>query len=199
MRAFMIRISFAAALCGGVLGAMGSAALAHVGQHAAQFAGGLAHPLTGLDHLLAALAVGLWASQLEHPARWLLPVVFPAVMILGALLASGGPALSMIEPAIAASVLILGALIAAARRPAVLVSAPLVALFALLHGYSHGLAGSPEGSILAYCFGIAATTLAVVGMGFGAGLLAARAPLRRAARTAGAAIAVGGAVLLLAA
>jgi urease accessory protein len=199
MRASIMRISLAAALCGVALSATSSAALAHVGHKAAEFVGGLAHPLTGLDHLLAALAVGLWSSQLERPARWLLPIVFPAAMIIGALLAIGGPPLSMIESAIAASVLVFGALIAGARRPAMIVAVPLGALFALLHGYSHGLTAPAQGTLLPYYAGFTMVTLALAGIGLGAGLLAARTPLRLAVRAGGAVIAAVGAILLFAA
>ncbi|HWP27842.1 MAG TPA: HupE/UreJ family protein [Xanthobacteraceae bacterium] len=198
MRAFIVRFSLTAIL-GGALSALSSAASAHPGPHAAEFTGGLAHPFTGLDHLLAALAVGLWASQLDRPARWLLPTMFPTVMIFGALLALGGPALSLIEPAIAASVLILGALIAGARQPAMLVSVPLTAAFALLHGYSHGLAAPEQGSILAFYVGLTAATAALHGLGLSAGLFAARTRWCFAAQSAGAAIALVGALLLFAA
>lgn len=182
---------------------MSATALAHVGQHggphAAGFAGGLAHPLTGLDHLLAALAVGLLTSQLGRPARWLLPVVFFVAMIAGALLAIGGPALRLIEPATAASVLVLGGLIAVAQRPGMLVLMSLVGTFGVLHGYSHGLAAPAQGALLAYFAGFTVTTLALAGTGFGAGLLAARTPLRLAVRGIGGTIAAVGAVLLFAA
>jgi urease accessory protein len=194
-----LRFSVTAALCGAPLIASGSGALAHVGPHAAEFTGGFAHPWTGLDHLLAALAVGLWASQLERPACWLLPVVFPGAMIIGAVLAVGGPAPRMIEPAIAASVLVLGALIASTWRPATIVSAALVVAFALLHGYSHGLAAAAQGPFLAYYAGLTVATAALHGIGLGGGLLAARTQLRLAARGVGAVIAAAGAVLLFAA
>ncbi|HXF89181.1 MAG TPA: HupE/UreJ family protein [Xanthobacteraceae bacterium] len=197
MRASVMQFSLAAALAGGALSASSATALAHVGPYAADFTGGLAHPLTGLDHLLAALAVGLLASQLERPARWLLPIVFAVAMIVGALLAIGGPALSMIESAIAASVLVLGALIAGARRLAMIVAGPLVALFAALHGYSHALAAPAQGALFAYYTGFTMAALALVGIGLAVGRFAARTRLRPAARAAGAVIAAVGAVLLL--
>jgi urease accessory protein len=198
MRASLSRTLLAAALAGVVWNASSTAALAHVGRHASEFAGGLLHPLTGLDHLFAAVAVGLWASQLDRSARWLLPILFPATMIVGVLLSMGGNALLTVEPAIAGSVLLLGALIASARRPAIMISAPLVALLALVHGYSHGLESPAQDSTLAYHFGLSVTTLALVAIGLGGGMFAARRPLRAAARSAGVAIAAIGAVLLLA-
>src|SRR5262245_41803488 len=118
----------------------GSAAVAHVGDHGPTgFVAGLAHPFPGLDHLLALVAVGLWASQLGGPALWLLPVTFPAVMALGAAIGIGGLALPWVEAGIASSVLVLGAVVALALRPSLAVSVPVIALFALLHGYAHGL------------------------------------------------------------
>lgn len=201
MLAPIVRLLSAPVLGVGTLSAISAAALAHVGHYggpnAAEFAGSLLHPLTGLDHILAALAVGLWAAQLERPARWLLPIVFPAAMIIGALLATGGPALSMIEPAIAASVLVLGALITAARRPAMIVAAPLGALFAALHGYGHGLAAPTQDTFFAHYAGLAMATLVLVAIGLAMGRLAAHTQLRLVARAAGAVIAAVGAVLLL--
>jgi len=86
-----------------------TAALAHVGDHShMSFAEGLAHPFTGLDHMLAMVAVGLWASQIGGRALWLLPLTFPAVMAAGAALGFGGVALPWVEIGIAVSVLVLG-------------------------------------------------------------------------------------------
>lgn len=189
----------AIALFAAVLSAISAPALAHVGPHGTEFGGGLTHPLSGLDHLLAALAVGLLAAQLERPARWLLPIVFPTVMMLGILAALGGPAFGLLKPVIAGSVLILGALIAGGRQPAAVIAVPLVAVFAFLHGYGHGLAAPVQGSLLAYYAGFTAAVVALHGLGLGAGQLAAHMRLRLAARSAGAAIAALGALLLFAA
>src|SRR5215471_7527968 len=100
-----------------LLAGASSAALAHVGIHAAGFAEGFGHPLSGPDHVLAMVAVGLWAAQLGRPAHWLLPLTFPVVMGLGALMGSSGIAPPWIEVAIAASVVALGSVIAFALRP----------------------------------------------------------------------------------
>jgi urease accessory protein len=181
-----------------VVNGFASAALAHVGDHSTGLAGGLAHPFTGLDHILAMVAVGLWASQLERPACWILPVTFPAVMAIGAFLGTTGFVLPLVEPAIAASVLVLGAIIALALKPSLATSAVLIALFALFHGYSHGVEAPTQGSVLAYDSGFIAATLALHAVGFAIGALANHAPVRYVARGAGAAIAVIGAVLLIA-
>src|SRR5436190_21208374 len=111
-----------------------SAALAHVGDHShMSFTEGLLHPFSGLDHLLAMVAVGLWASQLGGRALWLLPLTFPVVMAAGAAVGFGGVALSWVEIGIAGSVLVLGAMVALTLKPSLAVSLPLIALFALLH------------------------------------------------------------------
>src|SRR4029078_9204380 len=95
-----------------------SAALAHVGDHSQMgFTEGLLHPFSGLDHVLAMVAVGLWASQLGGRALWLLPLTFPVVMAMGAALGFGGVALAWVEVGIAASVLVLGGAVALTLRP----------------------------------------------------------------------------------
>src|SRR5947199_5904707 len=81
------------------------------------FADGLAHPFSGLDHILTMVAVGLWASQLGRPAFWVLPLAFPAVMALGAAAGLSGAPLPWIEIALAGTVVALGAVIALGLRP----------------------------------------------------------------------------------
>jgi urease accessory protein len=175
-----------------------TAAFAHVGDHAhMSFAEGLAHPFTGLDHMLAMIAVGLWASQLGRPAIWLLPATFPVVMALGAALGVSGHEMPWIEIGIASSVLVLGAVVALALRPSLIVGAALVGGFALLHGYSHGIELPADVSGLTFGVGFVAATLVLHAIGIAIGLLADRLPVRYLARAAGAAIAASGAVLLL--
>src|SRR5262249_24804834 len=103
----MIRRSLTFTLAIIAVASFNSAALAHVGDHSVGLAGGLAHPFSGLDHILAMLAVGLWASQLERSVCWLLPLMFPAVMAAGALFGTSGLVLLGVEPVIAVSVLVL--------------------------------------------------------------------------------------------
>jgi len=102
------------------------------------FSGGFAHPLSGWDHLLVMIAVGLWAAQLGGHARWLVPAAFAGVMALGAALGEEGVTFPGIEQGIAASVLVLGLLIAAAVRLPVTAGAALVGVFAIFHGLAHG-------------------------------------------------------------
>ena len=180
-----------------------SAALAHVGDHSQMgFTEGLLHPFSGLDHVLAMVAVGLWASQLGRRALWLLPLTFPAVMALGAAIGISGVVLPnlvlpSVEIGIAGSVLVLGAVVALALRPSLAISVPLIGLFALLHGYSHGIELPASASALSYGAGFIAATLVLHAIGIAIGLTAGRIPVRFAARTAGGAIAVLGVVLLV--
>ena len=102
------------------------------------FTNGLAHPFYGLDHVLAMVAVGLWASQLGRPAVWLLPLTFPVVMAAGAVIGWSGVSFPWVEAGIAGSVIALGAAIAFALRPTIALSVLLVGFFALFHGFEHG-------------------------------------------------------------
>jgi len=176
-----------------VLPGLGSAAFAHPGTHVAGFADGLAHPFSGLDHVLAMVAVGLWASQLGRPAWWLLPASFPVVMALGAVLGANGVPLPWAEIGLAASVMVLGAAVALSLKPSLLMSATLIAAFALLHGHTHGAEIPQSASALTYGAGFVAATLALHAIGLALGTRSAR-PLTR---TAGAAIAAVGALLLV--
>ena len=180
------------------LAALSTAAFAHIGDHShMSFAEGLAHPLSGLDHLLAMVAVGLWASQIGGRALWLLPLTFPVVMAAGAALGFEGAPLPWVEIGIAASVLVLGALIAFKAKPSLAVSVPLVAAFAALHGYSHGVDLPGSVSALTYAGGFVAATLVLHLTGISIGLAANRWPARFVAQAAGGAIAALGAVLLV--
>ena len=175
-----------------------TAALAHVGDHShMSFTEGLLHPFSGLDHVLAMVAVGLWASQLGGRALWLLPLTFPAVMAIGAALGLSGVTLPLVEIGIAGSVMVLGAMVALALRPSLAISIPLIGAFALLHGYSHGVELPAGASTLSYGAGFIAATLILHAIGIAMGLTAGRIPVRFAARTAGGAIASLGVVLLV--
>jgi urease accessory protein len=180
-----------------VLAALPTAAFAHIGDHAhMSFAEGLAHPFSGLDHLLAMVAVGLWASRMGGRALWLLPLTFPTVMAAGAVLAFEGAALPWVEIGIAASVFVLGALIALKAKPSLAVGVSLVAAFAALHGYSHGVESPGGGSALMYAGGFVAATLMLHLVGIALGLVANRTSARFIAQTAGGAIAMIGLMLL---
>lgn len=105
---------------------------------ASGFMSGFLHPIYGIDHLIAMVAVGLWGAQLGSPAIWILPITFPVVMALGALLGVVGIPLPGVEIGVAGSAVVLGAMVAFAVRPALWVAAVVIAAFAIWHGHAHG-------------------------------------------------------------
>lgn len=172
-------------------------AFAHPGHDHAGVMSGLAHPLFGLDHLLAMLAVGLWAAQQQGTARWALPLTFVATMLYGGLLGFAGIEMPLMETGIAGSVLALGLLVALAVRPPVAIAAGLTALFAASHGVAHGLELPALSSPWGYAAGFVAATAALHAAGYAVArsLPQAAAPL---VRIAGVASALTGAWLLAA-
>ena len=174
---------------------LGGFAQAHPG-HGGGFTHGFAHPLLGLDHLLAMLAVGLWSAQLGGRARWAVPAAFVGVMALGGALGMAGVGLPLAEQGIAASVLILGLLIAAAVRLPLAAGVALAGIFALCHGYAHGaeMPGTAAGAV--YALGFAGATALLHGCGFGLGVLMQRGAKAEWLRASGVAISAAGGLLL---
>ncbi|OMG63136.1 protein hupE [Stutzerimonas balearica] len=172
-------------------------AFAHPGHDHAGVMSGLAHPLFGIDHLLAMLAVGLWAAQQQGAARWALPLTFVATMLFGGLLGFAGIEMPLMETGIAGSVLALGLLVALAVRPPVAIAAGLTALFAASHGVAHGLELPALSSPWGYAAGFVAATAALHAAGYAMArsLPQVAAPL---VRMAGVASALTGAWLLAA-
>lgn len=170
--------------------AMPGLAYAHPGE-AGGLAHGLAHPFTGLDHLCAMVAVGLWVAQLGGRAAWLAPLSFVVVMALGGLLGMAAIALPFVEAGIVMSLLVLGVLIAAAVRLPLALSAGIVGVFALFHGYAHGAEMSPGASAFAYVLGFVSASVLLNLSGYAFGRLV-RAQLLR---FAGAAVAMSGGYL----
>ena len=134
------------------------------------FIAGVAHPLTGPDHMLAMISVGLWGHFLRRPLIYLLPMVFPIIMAVGAGIGMFGVALPPVETGIALSVVILGALILFAVHAAVWVACVVVALFALFHGYAHGIELPSAADPIGYSLGfvLATGSLHVAGITIGA-------------------------------
>lgn len=156
------------------------------------FAGGASHPLLGLDHLIAMVAVGLWAAQLGGRSRWLLPVAFVGFMVLGALAGHAGQTFPGVEQAIAASILVLGLLIAATVRLPLAAGMAVVGGFALFHGVAHGAEMPATAGGLAYGLGFAVTTALLHAIGLGVG--SAIKERQQAVRIAGGAVALAGAL-----
>ena len=149
---------------------------------------GFAHPFSGLDHLLAMFAVGLWAAQHRGRAVWLIPLTFVSVMALGGGLGLTGAYLPGVELGIALSVLVLGGLIATATLLKPSWSVWLVGLFALCHGYAHGHEMPASVGAIPFSLGFILATLLLHGMGIAAGFSFQKQPL--AIRFAGATIAL---------
>lgn len=181
-----VKFACALALC-----LLSGAVFAHPGHAENQIAAGLLHPLTGIDHLLAMLAVGLWAGHTGGAARWQLPLAFLGAMGGGWLLGLAGVALPGRESAIAASLLAFGLVLALRADLPRTVQLALTALFALCHGHAHGVELSAGAAL-----GFFATTAALHGAGLGiAALLPGNAPI--AYRAAGTGFAMVGTALLL--
>jgi urease accessory protein len=131
---------------------------------------GFAHPFSGVDHLAAMVAVGLWASQLGQPALLLLPLSFLASMALGAAASFAGLTLPIADDGVAVSVAILGVLLVVAARPRLRISAALVAAFGVMHGASHAAEMPRDAAPLLYGLGflVATATLHLAGVALGA-------------------------------
>lgn len=176
--------------------ALASTAHAHVGpEHASGFAAGLAHPLGGLDHLLAAIGVSLFAVQCGGRAVWLAPAGFVATLLAAALAAHNGMHVPFGEAGIALSVVAIGALLLGAARIPTALGFGLVALAGLWHGHAHGAEMPAAFSATQYLLGIAASTALLHGQGIGLGVTLRKFDAR-ALRWTGAALAGGGVWLL---
>lgn len=130
---------------------------------------GVMHPISGLDHVLAMVSVGLWGAQLGQPAIWILPVTFPMMMAVGGFLGLIGVPLPGTELGIALSMVVLGGAVAIEARPPLPVVMAMVAFFAIFHGHAHGTELPPDESALLYSLGFVAATgfLHLVGITIG--------------------------------
>lgn len=146
------------------------AALAHPGHEMhSSFMSGFAHPMGGLDHLLAMIAVGLWASSLGGRAIWAVPMAFVAMMFVGGSAAVAGTQVPFVEQGIVLSVIVLGALVLGAKRLPTLVCSAIAGAFAFFHGAAHGMEMPLNASGIEYALGfvLATAMLHVVGLAFG--------------------------------
>jgi urease accessory protein len=172
-------------------------ALAHVrGGEAIGLVSGLRHPVSGLDHVLAMVAVGLWGAQLGAPAIWLLPVTFPMVMAFGGMLGLVGVRLPGVEIGIACSAIALGVAVSLELRPGLWAAALLVGLFAIFHGHAHGTELPPGADGLLYSIGFVIATGMLHASGITLGLVHRWPAGRRALRSAGAVVALAGVAFL---
>jgi urease accessory protein len=174
-----------------------TAAFAHPGQgETSSLFAGLAHPVSGLDHLTVMLAVGALAALKGGRALWLWPLTFVGVMIAGAVLGMAQVSLPLVEPAILASVVVLGLLVALAVNLPTWLGVALIGVSALFHGHAHGAEAAGLGN-LGYMTGFVATTAALHLAGIGAVLGLRSFSLQPVVRIAGAACALIGAGLAL--
>jgi urease accessory protein len=166
---------------------------AHIRQgEATGFLSGLAHPVSGLDHIIAMVAVGLWGAQLRAPAIWLLPVTFPMVMAFGGFLGLIGIPLPGVEIGIALSGVLLGAMVLLEVKAPLYVAAVLVGVFGLYHGHAHGAELPPGENGLLYSLGFVLATGALHAAGIAIGTVHRWDWGRTALRLAGAGISLGG-------
>lgn len=166
-------------------------AMAHPGHDEIYgFAGGFAHPVGGLDHILAMTLVGVLAAQLGGRAIWLVPASFVAVMALGGWAGYAAIGLPFVELGIAASIVVLGSIVAFGLSVPVAAAMGLVGFFAIFHGYAHGAEMPASAGGLTYAAGFMVATALLHALGLAGGLL-----LDRAAKTRGASLVryVGGA------
>lgn len=171
----------------------GQDAFAHVKNgEAGGFATGFLHPLSGMDHVLAMVAVGLWGAQLGAPAVWLLPVAFPVVMAFGGMLGLMGVPLPGVEYGIALSAIMLGAAVMFKVRPPLILAALLVGFFAIFHGHAHGTELPAGQSGMLYSIGFVMATGCLHALGIGIGTVHRWSWGQKSLRLAGACVALGG-------
>jgi urease accessory protein len=177
-----------------------TAAFAHAGVGASHdLALGFMHPIGGIDHVLAMVAVGVVAAQLGGRALWAVPLSFVATMTIAAVVGMVGLSLPGLEAATALSLVMLGAVISRRVKLPVVLAAAMVAAFALFHGYSHGLEMGDARSGVVFGVGFVSATALLHLTGIGLGLTVARMASRsgdRLAQAGGGALALAGVVLL---
>lgn len=194
----MVRLVGLPAVAAVLLALVPGEAAAHVVGVSGGLAGGFSHPLTGPDHFLAMLAVGLWGAQMGGRSVWMLPVAFPLIMTLGGIAGMAGLPLPGVETGIAVSVLVLGLAIAMVWKPVEPVPLALIAVFAVFHGFAHGAELPEAADPAAYAIGFVVATglIHVLGILIGTAL---NRPLQGGlARGLGGLIAAGGIYFLVA-
>jgi urease accessory protein len=175
-----------------------AAAFAHAGAGEAHgFASGFAHPLGGLDHILAMVTVGIFAWQLGGRALWLVPGSFVLAMTAGAALGMAGVALPFVEFGVAASVIVLGGVVAFARGAPIAIAIGVVALFAIFHGHAHGTEMPLDATGGAYAAGFMLATALLHAAGIALGCAIGRVADGRAGyRLGGSLVALAGLAIL---
>ena len=157
---------------------------------------GFSHPLTGLDHVLAMLAIGIWAVQVGGKAIWAIPLSFVGMMIVGGIIGMSGVKIPYVETGIVMSVMVLGVLIVASARLPLFAGMLIAGIFAIFHGHSHGTEIPNAALGITYSIGFAISTLLLHLSGIGLALFAGNKVKIQILRFAGATIAIAGIIML---
>jgi urease accessory protein len=183
-------------ICIALTGALVSTALAHTGVgQANSFTSGIAHPLSGADHILVMITVGLWGALAGGRAIWVWPMAFVGTMLAGFAAATFGLQIPFVEPTIWSSIIILGLLVALAVKAPVWAGAVITGLFAFFHGHVHGTEVTAVG-LVPYAAGFTLATASLHAVGIGLGLSAEGAIRKLALRAMGGLAALGGILLI---
>jgi urease accessory protein len=182
--------------CMALTGALVSPALAHTGVgDTNSFASGIAHPLSGADHILAVVSVGLWGVLAGGRAIWVWPMAFVATMLAGFTAATSGLPMPLVEPAILSSIIVLGLFVALAVKAPVWLGAAIAGIFAFFHGHAHGTEATTA-SLIPYAAGFALATAGLGAAGIGLGLFAEGSIGKVALRAMGGVAVLGGVALI---
>ncbi|MDP3175910.1 MAG: HupE/UreJ family protein, partial [Phenylobacterium sp.] len=168
-----------------VLALAASPALAHPGHGETGLTAGLLHPVTGLDHLLTMLLVGLWAGLAGNQARWLWPAAFTGAMLTGFGLGLTSAPSPGVEGVILASLAMAGLAVGFNLKPPAVLGAAAIGAFALAHGWAHAQETPSGAGLIDFAVGFGAATMALHLAGLGLAALALRAGGGRMARIGG--------------
>ena len=178
------------------LGTAGLASPAHaVVEPLASFATGFAHPVSGIDHILAMVTVGVWGVLAGRRALWVWPTVFVSTMLTGFAASTLGLQLPWVPAAVSCSIIVLGLVVALAIKAPLWLGAALVGLFAFFHGHAHGTE-AVAASLLAYGAGFALATAGLHAAGIGVALALEGFMGRLAVQAVGALTVIGGLALI---
>jgi urease accessory protein len=165
--------------------------------HTSGFLSGFHHPISGWDHILAMIAVGLWGALLGPPGLWILPIAFPLAMAMGGMLSLLGIPLPFVEIGIAASSIVLGLFVLTDMRLSLAIAIPVVMVFALFHGHAHGSELTPGADAVLYSLGFVVATGLLHALGIGIGAVDRLPNGRSVVRALGGGVLLGGVYFLL--
>ena len=194
-----LRSAFSSIGLAAALAIVPALAFAHTGHGTVGFAHGFSHPVSGIDHILAMVAVGMFAANLGGRAIWAVPLTFMTLMAIGGALGIAGVTLPFVEIAIALSIVVLGLLVAVRYEWPVAAAMSLVGMFAIFHGHAHGTEMPVDASGVAYALGFVLATGILHLAGIAVGLSVSQVGLRysqRITQAGGVAVVVAGVLVL---